>query len=308
VTTLPVPEPTLDADTSPEPDDAGESLWRGAFKRLVRNPMAIIGAVIISLFILVAIFAPLLAPYEPASTQWTELSTQTFVQGGTSEHLLGIDRFGSDMLTQLIYGARQSLVIGVVSTSIGLLVGVALGVLAGGVGGWVDTVVMRVVDIMLSIPSLLLAISVAAAMADNPAALMIAIGVAQVPIFARLLRSSMMSQRGADYILAARALGLKRRTIIMSHLLPNSLGPTIVQATLNLSTAIIEVAALSYLGLGNTDPAAAEWGRLIVAAQERFTIAPWLAFYPGVCIAVTALGFTLLGEALREALDPKQRR
>jgi peptide/nickel transport system permease protein len=308
MTTLPVPEPTLDTTTGPDPDDAGESLWRGAFKRLVRNPMAIIGAVIIALFILVAIFAPLLAPYEPASTQWTELSTQTFVQGGTSEHLLGIDRFGSDMLTQLIYGARQSLVIGVVSTSIGLLVGVALGVLAGGVGGWVDTVVMRVVDIMLSIPSLLLAISVAAAMADNPAALMIAIGVAQVPIFARLLRSSMMSQRGADYILAARALGLKRRTIILSHLLPNSLGPTIVQATLNLSTAIIEVAALSYLGLGNSDPAAAEWGRLIVAAQERFTIAPWLAFYPGVCIAVTALGFTLLGEALREALDPKQRR
>ena len=308
MTTLPVPEPTLDTNTSPDSDDAGESLWRGALKRLVRNPMAIIGAVIIALFILVAIFAPLLAPYEPASTQWTELSTQTFVQGGTSDHLLGIDRFGSDMLTQLIYGARQSLVIGVVSTSIGLLVGVALGVLAGGVGGWVDTVVMRVVDIMLSIPSLLLAISVAAAMADNPAALMIAIGVAQVPLFARLLRSSMMSQRGADYILAARALGLKRRTIILSHLLPNSLGPTIVQATLNLSTAIIEVAALSYLGLGNSDPAAAEWGRLIVAAQERFTIAPWLAFYPGVCIAVTALGFTLLGEALREALDPKQRR
>ena len=305
MTSLPVPEPTFVAGDA---GDAGESLWRGAVKRLVRNPMAIIGAAIIVLFIAVAVFAPLLAPYEPASTEWTELSTQTFVQGSTSDHLLGIDRFGSDMLTQLIYGARQSLVIGVVSTSIGLLAGVALGVLAGGLGGWVDTVVMRVVDILLSVPSLLLAISVAAAMADNPAALMIAIGVAQVPIFARLLRSSMMSQRGADYVLAARALGLKRRTIILSHLLPNSLGPTIVQATLNLSTAIIEVAALSYLGLGNADPAAPEWGRLIVAAQERFTIAPWMAFYPGVCIAVTALGFTLLGEALREALDPKQRR
>jgi peptide/nickel transport system permease protein len=304
VTSLPVPEPTLVADTS----DAGESLWRGASKRLVRNPMAIIGAIIIAVFILVAIFAPLLAPYEPASTEWTELSTQTFVQGSTSDHPLGIDRFGSDMLTQLLYGARQSLIIGIISTAIGLVVGVALGVLAGGLGGWVDTLVMRVVDILLSIPSLLLAISVAAAMGDSPAALMIAIGVAQVPIFARLLRGSMLAQRGSDYVLAAHALGLQRRTIVMSHLLPNSLGPTIVQATLNLSTAIIEVAALSYLGLGKSDPAAAEWGRLIVAAQERFTIAPWLAFYPGVCIAVTALGFTLLGEALREALDPKQRR
>jgi peptide/nickel transport system permease protein len=304
VTSLPVPEPTLVADTS----DAGESLWRGASKRLVRNPMAIIGAAIIAVFILVAVFAPLLAPYEPASTEWTELSTQTFVQGSTAEHPLGIDRFGSDMLTQLLYGARQSLVIGVISTAIGLLAGVALGVLAGGLGGWVETLIMRLVDILLSIPSLLLAISVAAAMDDNPAALMIAIGAAQVPIFARLLRGSMIAQRGTDYVLAAHALGLRRRTIVMSHLLPNSLGPTIVQATLNLSTAIIEVAALSYLGLGNSDPAAAEWGRLIVAAQERFNIAPWLAFYPGVCIAVTALGFTLLGEALREALDPKQRR
>ena len=305
MTSLPVPEPTtLATDTS----DAGESLWRGASKRLVRNPMAIIGAAIIALFILVAVFAPLLAPYEPASTEWTELSTQTFVQGSTPEHPLGIDRFGSDMLTQLLYGARQSLIIGVISTAIGLVAGVALGVLAGGIGGWVDTAVMRVVDILLSIPSLLLAISVAAAMADSPAALMIAIGAAQVPIFARLLRGSMLAQRGSDYVLAAHALGLRRRTIVMSHLLPNSLGPTIVQATLNLSTAIIEVAALSYLGLGKSDPAAAEWGRLIVAAQERFTIAPWLAFYPGVCIAVTALGFTLLGEALREALDPKQRR
>lgn len=309
MTGLPLPEPS--GAVAPVPivsESPGESLWRGAFRRLRRNPMAIIGASIMGLFVLVAVFAPLLAPYEPASTEWTELSTQSFVQGSTSEHLLGIDRFGSDMLTQLIYGARQSLVIGIVSTAIGLSIGAALGVLAGGLGGWVDTVIMRVVDVLLSIPSLLLAISIAAAMSDNPAALMVAIGAAQVPIFARLLRSSMLSQRGADYVLAAQSLGLSRRTIVMSHMLPNSLGPTIVQATLNLATAIIEVAALSYLGLGNADPAAPEWGRLIVAGQERFTIAPWLAFYPGVCIAITALGFTLLGEALREALDPKQRR
>ncbi len=287
---------------------AGESLWRGAWQRLRRNPMALIGAGIMLLFVLVAVLAPVLAPYEPASTEWTELSTPFFVQGSSSEHLLGIDRWGSDMLTQLIFGARQSLIIGVISTLIGLVAGASLGTLAGGLGGRVDTVIMRFVDILLSIPSLLLAISIAAAMGKSSFSLMVAIGAAQVPIFARLLRSTMLAQSRSDYVLAANALGLRRRTIILGHILPNSLGPTIVQATLNLATAIIEVAALSFLGLGEDDPAVAEWGRMIVSGQDRFEIAPWLAFYPGICIAVTALGFTLLGEAMREALDPKQRR
>ncbi len=303
-----MPATTITAEGQSPESMAGETLWRGAFKRLRRNPMAIIGASIMAVFVLVAVFAPLLAPYEPASTQWTELSTYNYVQGSSAEHPLGIDRWGSDMLTQLIYGARQSLVIGVVSTLIGLVAGAALGVLAGGLGGRVDTVVMRFVDILLSIPSLLLAISIAAAMGTTGFALMIAIGAAQIPIFARLLRASMLSQSRSDYVLAAGALGLKRKTIVMGHVLPNSLGPTLVQATLNLATAIIEVAALSYLGLGNDEAAVAEWGRMIVSGQDRFEIAPWLAFYPGIAIAITALGFTLLGEAMREVLDPKQRR
>ncbi|MGI8614673.1 MAG: ABC transporter permease [Nocardioidaceae bacterium] len=309
--TIPVTDASLSTvrpTTTGRNDGPGESLWRGAAKRLVRNPMAIIGASIMSLFVLVAILAPVLAPYEPNSRQWTALSLPTYVQGSSAAHLLGIDRWGSDELTQLIFGARQSLVIGVVSTVIGLTAGTVLGVLAGGLRGWVETLIMRFVDIMLAIPSLLLAISIAAAMGKSNLALMVAIGVAQVPIFARLLRGSMLAQSGSDYVLAGRALGLRRRTLVMSHVLPNSLGPTIVQATLNLATAIIEVAALSYLGLGNGDPGVAEWGRMIVSGQDRFEVAPWLAFYPGICIAVTALGFTLLGEALREALDPKQRR
>ena len=195
-----------------------------------------------------------------------------------------------------------------VSTALGLLGGAVLGTLAGGLGGWVDTLVMRIVDILLSIPSLLLAVSIAAVLGQRPSAIMIAIGAAQVPIFARLLRGSMLSQRGQDYVLASVSLGLRRRTIIMSHVLPNSLGPVIVQATLTLATAIIEVAALSYLGLGAPDPAIAEWGRMLVKAQDRLQSDPHLALLPGVCIAVTALGFTLFGEALREALDPKSRR
>lgn len=292
------------------PADEGSrgGLWREAGRRLIRNPSAIIGAVIILVFVFVAVFAPLLAPYQPASTQWSGDVTPVTVPGPSPGHLLGLDRFGSDLYTQLVYGARKSLVYGVVSTAIGLTIGALLGVLAGGLGGWVDTVIMRVVDIMLSIPSLLLAVSIAAVLGQNASSIMIAIGVAQVPIFARLLRGSMLSHGKSDYVLAASALGIRRRRIVMGHMLPNAAGPTIVQATLNLATAIIEVAALSFLGLGESDPAIAEWGRMLVAAQDRFQAAPRLALLPGLCIAITALGFTLFGEALREALDPRTRK
>lgn len=289
-------------------DERGTSLWQGAFQRLRRNPGAIIGALIVLAFVLVSLFAPLIAPYAPAGSQWIDQVTPNNVPGRSAEHLLGLDPFGSDLFTQLIYGARQSLIIGVVSTGLGLVGGATLGAVAGAFGGWVDTLVMRLVDIMLSIPSLLLAVSVAAVLGRRPIAIMIAIAVAQVPIFARLLRGSMLSQRNQDYVLASESLGLRRRTIVMSHVLPNSLGPVIVQATLTLATAIIEVAALSYLGLGAPDPAVAEWGRMLVKAQDRLQSDPHLTLLPGVCIAVTALGFTLFGEALREALDPKSRR
>jgi peptide/nickel transport system permease protein len=288
--------------------EMGGGLWRGAWRRLRRNPTAIAGALIILGFVLVATFAPLLTPYEPGSATWAGQVTPTQVPGPSAEHWLGLDRFGSDLYTQLLFGARQSLVYGVVSTTIGLTVGASLGILAGGLGGWVDTLVMRLVDIMLSVPSLLLAVSIAAVLGQNAYSIMIAIGVAQVPIFARLLRGSMLAQGRSDYILAAEALGIRRRRIVLGHMLPNAAGPTIVQATLNLATAIIEVAALSFLGLGESDPAIAEWGRMLVAAQDRFQAAPRLALLPGTAIAVTALGFTLFGEALREALDPRTRR
>ena len=293
----------------------GVSLWRGAFRRLRRNPTAIIGALIVLSFAVISVLAPLLTAYEPGSAQWSGQVTPSSVPGPSEDHWLGLDRFGSDMWTQMVFGARQSLVYGVVSTAIGLAVGTALGTLAGGfgsiggrVGVWVDTAIMRLVDIMLSIPSLLLAVSIAAVLGQNKYAVMIAIGTAQVPIFARLLRGSMLGQGKSDYVLAADALGIRKSRIVMGHVLPNSIGPTIVQATLNLATAIIEVAALSYLGLGESDPAVAEWGRMLVAAQDRFDAAPRLALLPGFAIAVTALGFTLFGEALREALDPRSRR
>jgi peptide/nickel transport system permease protein len=320
-TTQPAPEAgPLPLETGE--DAPGVSLWRGAWQRLRRNPTAIVGAAIVLAFVLVALFAPLLTPYDPASTEWTDQITPTNVPGPYDGHILGLDRYGSDFYTQLVFGARQSLVYGVASTALGLVVGTTLGVLAGGFGSigsmlggrvgrycsWVDNATMRLVDIMLSIPSLLLAVSIAAVLGQNSYSVMIAIGVAQVPIFARLLRGSMLSQGRGDYVLAANALGIRPRRIVMGHVLPNSVGPTIVQATLNLATAIIEVAALSFLGLGQADPAVAEWGRMLVAAQDRFESAARLALLPGACIAVTALGFTLLGEAMREALDPRTRR
>ena len=302
-------------------DERGTSLLRGAMQRLVRNPVAIVGALIVLAFVLVAVFADAIAPYEPAGAQWGNQITPSSVPGPSDEHLLGLDSFGSDLYTQLVHGARQSLVIGIVSTSIGLFFGTLLGLASGAFGRWVDTLLMRGVDILLSIPSLLMAVSVAALMSPHMSRLeprfgawvlglplMIAIAVVQVPIFARLLRGSLLAQRNADYVLASISLGLRRRTVVMSHMLPNSLGPVIVQATLVLATAIIEVAALSYLGLGAPDPTVAEWGRMLVKAQSRLETDPQLALWPGVCIAVTALGFTLLGESLREALDPKFRR
>src|SRR3712207_31974 len=215
---------------------------------------------------------------------------------------------GRDVLSRLIYGSRQSLLIGVVSTVLGAVVGMALGVLAGAFGGWVDTVVMRFVDIMLSIPGLLMAISISVLLGQSQLALMIAIAVTQVPVFARLLRGSMLTQRNSDYAVAAKALGVRRSRIVLGHVLPNSLAPVIVQATLSLATAIIEAAALSFLGLGDPNISRPEWGAMLASAQSVLSVRPELAIYPALCIIVVALGFTLVGESLREALDPKFRR
>lgn len=315
--TLPPAEPPSEPEAPPEPGTArtdqdakgdSASVWKQAFRRMRRNPIAIIGAVIVLAFVLIALLAPWLAPYPAQATPGRDLIRPTLIPGPSAEFPLGLDRFGSDVLSQLIWGARASLIIGVVSTLLGLFGGVAVGLLAGAFSGWVDTLAMRFVDLLLAIPSLLLAVSIAAIAGQNNSSIIIAIGVVQIPIFARLLRGSMLQQRNQDYVLAARSLGLTRGTVTMSHVLPNSLGPVIVQATLVLATAIIEAAALSFLGLGGGRPTEAEWGRMLTQAQNELSIAPQLAILPGLCISITALGFTLLGESLREALDPRLRR
>lgn len=288
-------------------DHSGEGVWTRAWRTLRRNPVAIAGFAIVAAFVLVAILAPLIAPYGPHELPGRTDVRPTYIPGPSAEYWLGVDRYGGDVFSKLIWGARASLLVGVVSTLFGLTGGMLIGLLAGWFGRWVDFGAMRLVDLMLSVPSLLLAVSIAAIAGQSQMSVIVAIGVVQVPIFARLLRGSMLAQRGQDYVLAASALGLTRRSVTMSHVLPNSVGPVIVQATLTLATAVIEAAALSFLGLGGGEPSTAEWGRMLTAAQQELAVAPRLAILPGVCIAITALGFTLVGESLREALDPRNR-
>lgn len=289
--------------------EARGGFWADVFKRLRRNPTAWIGAIIVLLFILIAVCAPWLANYPETALPGAKHITPTNIPGpGEIDGFpLGLDRFGGDVYSKLIWGARASLMVGVVSTALGLIGGMILGLLAATFGGWVDSLIMRIVDIILSVPNLLLAVSIAAILGQTPMAVMIAIGASQIPIFARLLRSSMLQQNVAEYVLSAQTLGLGRGRITMSHTLPNAIGPVIVQGTLTLATAVIDAAALSFLGLGGGRPETAEWGRMLTYAQNELAIAPQLAFLPGICIAVTALGFTLIGESLREAMDPRTR-
>ncbi|MBB0244120.1 ABC transporter permease [Streptomyces alkaliphilus] len=294
----------------------GAGLWVEAFRRLRTSKMAIIGACIIAVFVVLAIIGPWIAPYSPTAQSWRGevFPNRGLFVGPRGENWLGLDHLGRDVFSRLLVGARQTLLVGVVATLIGFTVGALIGgvsgaalVLGGRVGQRIDAVIMRFIDMMLALPSLLLAVSIAAVMGQSLTTVMIAVGVVQIPIFARLLRGAMLAQGGSDYVLAARALGVRRRRIVMAHVVPNSLSPVIVQATLALATAIIEAAALSFLGLGNPDAAQPEWGVMLAQAQRFFDQAPMLAVYPAVGIIITALGFTLLGEAMREALDPKLR-
>jgi len=297
-----------DPATGPQPEAPSRGMWAEAFARVVRSPSGLLGLCLIALFVFVAVFAPLLAPYHPGDNQWLDQVRPGVYPGPSAQHPFGIDTQGRDVLSRLIYGARQSLLIGVVSLLMGGSVGIALGFLAGAIGGWVDSVLMRLVDIMLSVPSLLFAIAVAAVLGQGLLSVMIAIAVTSVPLFARLLRGQMLGQRNADYVLAAHSLGIKRHQIALRHILPNSIAPVIVHGTLFLATAIIDAAGLAFLGLSAADPSTPEWGRMLTDAQHALATAPLLAILPGTAIVLSALGFTLFGEQLREALDPKYRR
>ena len=281
-------------------------LWSDAFRRLRRNPSAIIGFVLVSLFVFVAIFAPFLAPDNPRA-QDLSLISNGCCPGPSAHHLLGVDDLGRDELSRILYGARLSLLIGIVSVTVGLSVGITLGAISGFVGGWVDGTLMRLVDIMLAIPGFLMAIGIVALLGPGLLQVMIAIGIVNIPIFTRLLRGSVLAQRDNDFVLAARAVGVRRRKILLSHVLPNSISVVIVAGTLALATAIIDAAGLSFLGLGPQDPATPEWGNMLTDTVRYLQTAPFLAIIPGAAIVISVLGFNLIGDGLREALDPKLR-
>jgi peptide/nickel transport system permease protein len=287
--------------------EAPSGLWRDAWWRLRHNPGAIVGLAFVLLFVVCAVFAPWLAPHKPLDTDLSALGPGGIPPGPSAKHWFGVDTLGRDELSRILYGARLSLIVGVVAVAVGLSVGIVLGSIAGYVGGFVDSLIMRVMDVMLAIPGLLFAIGVVAVLGPGLFHIMFAIGVTQIPIFARLLRGSVLAQRENDFVLAARSIGVRRRTILASHILPNAISPVIVQGTLALATAIIDVAALSFLGLGDQDPSRPEWGAMLTDANQYLQSAPFLAIIPGLAIVVSALGFNLIGDALREALDPKLR-
>ena len=286
--------------------DAPSGLWSEAWQRLRRNPGALVGFGLVGFFLVIAIFAPLIAQFDPRA-QDLSLLQGGCCPGPSAEHWFGVDDLGRDEFSRIVYGARYSLLIGIVAVSVGLSCGLVLGAIAGYVGGVVDSVIMRLMDIMLSIPGLLLAIGIVAALGQGLTQIMIAVGATQIPIFARLLRGSILAQRENDFVLAARSIGVPRRTILASHILPNAISPVIVQGTLALATAIIDVAGLGFLGLGPQDPSTPEWGTMLTDTTRYLQTAPHLAIIPGIAIVLSVLGFNLIGDGLREALDPKLR-
>jgi peptide/nickel transport system permease protein len=284
----------------------GGGLWGEAWQRLRKNPGAIVGFGFVLLFVVVGIFAPVLAPHKPLD-QNLSLVANGCCPGPSAHHWFGVDDLGRDEFSRVLYGARSSLVVGVVAVSVALAAGLLLGGIAGYLGSFVDATVMRLMDVMLAIPGLLFAIGIVAMLGPSLFHIMIAIGVTNIPIFARLLRGSILAQRENDFVLAARSVGVPRRAILVSHILPNAVSPVIVQGTLALATAIIDVAGLSFLGLGDPNPAHPEWGQMLTNSNNYLQNAPFLAIIPGLAIVVSALGFNLIGDALREALDPKLR-
>src|ERR1700687_1095889 len=279
--------------------DELESPARRALRRLFQRKGAVVGLVVIATFILLAVFAPWIVPYDPIATSWTLVRKPP-----TALHWFGTDDLGRDILSRVVYGARASLTAGALSVGGG--VGVPFGLLSGYSGGFIDALISRITDAMLACPFLILAIALAAFLGPSLGNAMIAIGVSTTPIFVRLTRGQVMNVKVEDYVEAARAMGNPRWRIALFHILPNIMPALLVQATLSIAAAIIAEAALSFLGLGQQPPAPS-WGSMLNAAQRFLTNAPWMALWPGLAIFLVVLSFNLVGDGLRDALDPRER-
>lgn len=275
--------------------------WREAWVGFRKSKVAVVGAVIVIFFILLALFGPLVTK-EGINEQ---LMTDR-LQPPSSEYWFGTDDFGRDIFSRIIHGARISLSVGFFSVVGSIVVGSFLGIIAGYYGRWIDTIISRIFDIMLAFPSILLAIAIVSVLGPSLRNALIAIAIINVPNFGRLIRSKVLSIKEDEYITAAKAIGMKDFRILFSHILPNSMAPVIVQGTLAIATAILEAAALGFLGLGAEAPYP-EWGKMLADSKDYLQNAPWTMIFPGIAIMLTVLGFNLMGDGLRDALDPKMK-
>ena len=278
-----------------------QSPARLALRRVLARPVAVAGLVVIIVFIAVAVFAPLISPYDPVATSWTAIR-----KAPSALHWMGTDENGRDVLSRVIFGARASLLAGVVSVLIAAGIGVPMGLLAGFAGGWTDALLSRLIDAMLACPFLILAIALAAFLGPDLTNAMIAIGVSTAPRFMRVARAATLDAASNDYVEAARAVGNPAWRVAVRHVLPNIVPPILVQGTLSIAQAIIAEASLSFLGLGQQPPDPS-WGSMLNSAQRFLEQAPWLAVFPGVAIFLCVLSFNLVGDGLRDALDPRRR-
>jgi peptide/nickel transport system permease protein len=298
------PERVSIGEAPPERVSVGEAAMspgRRALRRLVRRRGAMLGAAIIAAFVALAVLAPVFAPHDPLQTSWGAIR-----KAPSAAYLFGTDEIGRDVLSRVIWGARASLLAGLVSVAISMSLGVPIGMLAGYLGGWVDGLISRATDAMLACPFLILAIALAAFLGPSLTNAMIAIGISATPIFIRLTRAQVLTVKVEDYVEAARAVGNSRFRIVWRHILPNIVAPLIVQATLAIAAAVIAEASLSFLGLGQQPPAPS-WGSMLNTAKNYIDNAPWMAIWPGLSIFLLVLSFNLLGDGLRDALDPRHR-
>ena len=272
-----------------------------ALRRFLQRRASVIALLVVIAFIIIALAAPWLAPYDPIATDFGNVRKPP-----SDQYLLGTDEVGRDLLSRLIYGARASLLAGVIPVTISLMFSIPLGLLSGYAGGWVDSVIMRFTDAMLAIPFLIIAIALAAFLGPSLTNAMIAIGVAALPTFLRLARGTVMAIRTEDYIEAARAVGNNHLRIVLRHILPNMLPPLLIQGSITMAAAIIAEASLSFLGLGQQPPSPS-WGSMLNAAQRYLPTAPWIAMFPGLMIFTVVFSLNILGDGLRDALDPKSQ-
>ncbi len=287
--------------TAASRDRLGGGPWYEAWRRLRRNRMAMFGLGVVLCLVVVGGLAGLLAPHDPY-----QIDLQNRLSSPSREHLFGTDDFGRDIFSRILYGARISLQVGVLSRSVALSLGILLGVLAGYFGGKLDQTIMRLTDVMFAFPTLLFLIGVTAAFKPGLTTLFIAIGLVGWAPMARLMRAQVLATKQNDYITAARALGVSSSQIIRRHLFPNCLAPVIISFSMGMAAAIMAEASLSFIGLG-AQPPTPSWGSMISLGREYLRTAPWLTVYPGIAIGLTVLGFNLLGDGLRDALDPKMR-